>query len=511
MWSIFNTTSVSKEEFGTAMSSESSFVDIKTMELVYKIIFYIYSFVGITSLLTFFHMRKNYVIKQMNFHLTFLNGLFAFISGIVTISVQFTNLPCPVSLFTSNVINPFYNSIFLSRSLRLVLLYQYNIYKVNTLELRKKIYNGKYKTTEVEPNKYLPHKYKVINRIIYGVITVSTLSGLIYTIVMLIMYSDRCPLSTNQSALQQIKTNGKETQILFNFAQIFGLIFAFVLIIMIYFISKVEDNNKYGVKFECWTTSILIITITSFNLYLNNSVNKSKELIHSNGNAKLTSRSLLTIYDYTKGGRALFSIISTYMIFACIILPCIRCWNNRKHNENIDTGLYRKQNYFYKLLNYPPVLEKLEKIAIKDFSVENILFWKNYQNLHRKVFVYFSSFIDSNERERNVDFDNYYQNYMKHFSISEMEDFPYYPNTKIPKELLPYFVNFYYNFIDVSSPAAVNITDKEIKQILLNFNSVKTISVFDEAKNEVVEMMYNSIYPILLKNNKDLSHYVNPV
>jgi hypothetical protein len=33
-----------------------------------------------------------------------------------------------------------------------------------------------------------------------------------------------------------------------------------------------------------------------------------------------------------------------------------------------------------------------------------------------------------------------------------------------------------------------------------------TVSMFDEAKNEVVEMMYNSIFPILLKKNRKELH-----
>jgi len=48
----------------------------------------------------------------------------------------------------------------------------------------------------------------------------------------------------------------------------------------------------------------------------------------------------------------------------------------------------------------------------------------------------------------------------------------------------------------------VNISGTSERQIYNEICFNPTIGVYDSAKNEVVEMMYNSIYPIFLKNNK---------
>ncbi|ORY22613.1 hypothetical protein LY90DRAFT_515461 [Neocallimastix californiae] len=101
----------------------------KIMKNVYLVIFIIYLIIGIISLAIFVKLKNWYIIKQRNFKLTFINGLFAFISGLVTLLVQIYTLPCGFTLYVSDVINPFYNAIFLSRSLRIVLLYKFNIFK----------------------------------------------------------------------------------------------------------------------------------------------------------------------------------------------------------------------------------------------------------------------------------------------------------------------------------------------------------------------------------------------
>ena len=56
-------------------------------------------------------------------------------------------------------------------------------------------------------------------------------------------------------------------------------------------------------------------------------------------------------------------------------------------------------------------------------------------------------------------------------------------------------------FIKANCPAKVNISYKIVKAI--ESEIVKpTVGIFDVAKDEVVDMMYNSIYPIFLKKNK---------
>ena len=62
----------------------------------------------------------------------------------------------------------------MSRSLRVVLLYHFNIFKVTAIKKRNKKRREYYVTGESEPNYYLPKVYKKVNNIIYFVIAIPT-------------------------------------------------------------------------------------------------------------------------------------------------------------------------------------------------------------------------------------------------------------------------------------------------------------------------------------------------
>eukprot|EP00833_Pecoramyces_ruminatium_P000980 jgi/Orpsp1_1/1175012/evm.model.c7180000052308.1 len=220
------------------------------MENAYKIIFVIYVIIGLLSLIIFFRLRNWYIIKQRNFTLTFINGLFAFISGFVTLLLQFKTLPCGYTLYVSDVINPFYNSIFLSRSLRIVLLYQFNIFKVTAINKKRKIKEIAYMGTQ-EPNYYLPKVYKKVNKIIYAVIIIPTVIAFCITVFMHSQKFESCPFifENDQNAVEQLKgENGDEISNLYALAQKFGIVLTLAMIIMVYFISRVKDSSKYGAK-----------------------------------------------------------------------------------------------------------------------------------------------------------------------------------------------------------------------------------------------------------------------
>ncbi len=100
------------------------------------------------------------------------------------------------------------------------------------------------------------------------------------------------------------------------------------------------------------------------------------------------------------------------------------------------------------------------------------------------------------------DFEGYYQQQVQSFTSFTIGENSYDPNLPIPKELLPYYKLFYDTFIDSLSPASVNINGSTVKQIQYEMRNCPTVGMYDAAKDEIVEMMYNSIYPILLRNNK---------
>jgi len=514
------------------------------MERVYIIIFIIYVIIGLSALTVFFSLRDWYIIKQRNFMLTFINGIFAFISGFVTLLVQFKPLPCGVTLYVSDVINPFYNAIFLSRSLRIVLLYRFNIFKVTALNKKRKV-KSTFMGTQ-EPNYYLPKVYKKVDRIIYGVIAAPTILALFITIYMHTRetekhekYLDICNFTkVNGPAADLLKSEetGKVMGKLYSIAQIFGMIMAFAMIIMVYFVSKVKDSSKYGAKFECLSTIFLIIAITLLNLFINKDVSNEKIAMHNgikqglrqqnpgqtsqyimeNYSSAFSSiqyplRILISIYDYTKGGRVLFCIISTYIIFSAIILPIIKCYNSKKEKNKYFHEPTSSIQYFYKVLNSPPLIEELRNIAIKEFSVENVLFWENYQVLQKMIYRYQIEFkraerIGNPKLISQYDFEGYYQQQLQTFSVSSMDDYSYDPNMPVPREILPYYVSFYQTFIDSMGPASVNISGATVKHIYGEMCTYPTIGMFDEAKNEIVEMMYSSIFPILLRQNRKQLH-----
>jgi len=494
----------------------------KVINIVYIFIFAIYSIVGIASLITFYCLRKWYIIRQRGFWLTFINGIFAFISGFVTLLVQIVPTPCALSLYTSNVINPFYNLIFFCRSLRIVLLYHFNIFKVSELKRRnrkriKESYSG-----EKEPNSYLPKIYKTVDRIIYFVIAIPTVICFIIT-----LYLDNIYLSENNIECSLFKASDANEQVkkpqinnAFAVARIFGSIIAIAMTVMLFALAKVKDNSKYGVKFECISTILLIVIITALNMILNNFIiGKSREYHLDPGQQAFTlsgritdssnypRRIFLKIFDYTKGGKVLFCIISCYMIFATILLPCIKCIKSKKEQEKYFNEPTNSIQYFYKILNSPPLIEELKSIAIKEFSVENILFWENYQVLQKMVYRYQ---MELRIAERygdpllvsQYDFESYYQQQLQAFSVSSMDEYSYDPNMPVPKELLSYYVSFYQTFIHSLGPASVNISGTTIKRIYNDFCSYPTVGIYDNAKNEVVEMMYSSLFPIFLRRNR---------
>ncbi|OUM57991.1 hypothetical protein PIROE2DRAFT_16853 [Piromyces sp. E2] len=106
--------------------------------------------------------------------------------------------------------------------------------------------------------------------------------------------------------------------------------------------------------------------------------------------------------------------------------------------------------YFYKVLNTPALINELRDIAIKEFSVENVLFWDNYKIIQKMIYRYQEEFDRAKEMndERYVtqyDFEGYYQQQLASCqSSSSMDSYSYDPNMAIPNEILPYFLSFYY-------------------------------------------------------------------
>ncbi|ORX43445.1 hypothetical protein BCR36DRAFT_303847, partial [Piromyces finnis] len=169
--------------------------------------------------------------------------------------------------------------------------------------------------------------------------------------------------------------------------------------------------------------------------------------------------------------------------------------------------------YFYKVLSTPSLVNELRDIAIKEFSVENVLFWENYQILKKMVYRYQmeskkAKDLGNEDLISEYDFEGYYQQ-IQGYSIPSIDDFSYDANMPVPKEIMPYYTSFYHMFIDYNGPAVVNITNRTIKNIFNEICTFPTVGIYDSAVDEVVELMYYSLYPILLKQNE--KHIANTI
>jgi len=181
---------------------------------------------------------------------------------------------------------------------------------------------------------------------------------------------------------------------LFMVARIYGYILATVLLVMLIFLYRIKDNNKYGAKvnldnllnnlkkirrkkiilfiieinkifllkfffyfifffyclnnikkFECISTIFLIIILTIVHTLLNASIERARGMHYSsmlnrsaNNNISVKKneypiRLLLIIYNWTKGGKALYCIIACYMIFVSIVIPSIKCWSSTREKN----------------------------------------------------------------------------------------------------------------------------------------------------------------------------------
>ncbi|ORX43438.1 hypothetical protein BCR36DRAFT_460764 [Piromyces finnis] len=289
---------------------------------------------------------------------------------------------------------------------------------------------------------------------------------------------------------------------LFIIVQIFGGIYTFLSFVMTILLTFVKDANVFGVKFECLSTCILIFIANVINVILQ--VNASIDYDVNTNNHR---RMYLDLFESTKGGKILFTFVSIYMLFTSITLPLIHYYKSRKTNRKFNKAELYSKELFNKVLNTPVLINELRNISVKEFSAENVLFWENYQVLQKLNYRYYCEYKKAEESGDirlidDYDFEGLDQEQIQAaYTTSAMDNYSYNPNAQVPKGLLPYYERFFKNFIDDNGIATVNISSQTIRQIASEM-PLPTIGIFDNAKEEVVELMYTSIYPILLKNNE---------
>ncbi len=100
-------------------------------------------------------------------------------------------------------------------------------------------------------------------------------------------------------------------------------------------------------------------------------------------------------------------------------------------------------------MNTPSLVNELKNIAIKEFSVENVLLWENYKILQNMVYRYQVEYNKAKElgNEQIVtqyNFDEYYKQVQQNYqSTISMDEYSYDPNMQVPKQIMKYYVSFY--------------------------------------------------------------------
>ncbi|ORX43448.1 hypothetical protein BCR36DRAFT_251506, partial [Piromyces finnis] len=302
--------------------------------IIYIILFIIFLIYGITSLTFFYLLRESYIIRQRGFSLTFSGGILTLINIIFGFIPQITEVPCAFTLFSANVINVAVNFIFLTRSYRVIFNYHFNIYKVSSIN-NKKI-KGTYDAS-IEPNSYLPKINRRINKLLFMIVVIPVLIAIFATLVIYFKYHEKlkndCPLFGNyerSDAMLALKHNtGKE---LFRVVVFYGILFfvlSFINTIGLYF---VKDANKYGIKFECMSVSIMVIVFNIINIVVQIFGSTESDAGNLVKNEK-KYKAFLAFFEKTKGGKILFTIVQVYMLFVSISLPVIHYYKAR-FNKN---------------------------------------------------------------------------------------------------------------------------------------------------------------------------------
>jgi len=520
--------------------NDKYFMKFKVLDFSGKIflalnIFLIFYYV--ISLIWLVKYKNWYIIKQRNFKLTFIGGIANFISTFSNSATQVLMFPCAYSYYSATIATVISQICFTARSLRLIFLYKLNIFKVTELSQKKFIQNSK-NATIIEPNIYYKSIYKLVDKrivqyFIFGLVALITIVSVIMHARTIEGHSYQCsftegidvnskisniniklqsnntqssgqggpyspygPYSSSSAIPDDIKNQiniAEKIQTMFKIPVVAGTFFIIMnIIIFITFIfTNIKDDQKLGIKFDCFSNSF-VHSITQIIYFL-------LEAYRRNGQYKVE---FIDEFDkFTKNGILLFIINGFYLHLTSVIIPIIKCIKAKRLDKKYEKEPTNTMQYFYKILNSQNLVEELKAIAIQEFVVENVLFWENYCILQKLVTrakqkQETNGDSSSNSHHQKLTLQDIYSQNSSH------DDDSYDPNYPLMPQLVPYFNAFYHTFIDIDGPAAVNISGSTVRRIYHDFYTYPTVGIFDEAKDEVVESMYFSIFPILLQQNR---------
>ncbi|ORX75545.1 hypothetical protein BCR32DRAFT_271858 [Anaeromyces robustus] len=467
------------------------------------------------SLIWLYHYRKWYIVKQRNFILTFIGGIATFLYTFFNLITQVITIPCAYTYYSPTVFSFIMQLCFISRAIRLILLYKLNVFKVTELSKEKFIKKSK-SGAITEPNIYYKSIYKMVDKRIVRNLFIILVTLDVSICVYFHYKSHSCSFSQFVNINDKIASNSKLNayvnanhldkstvntgfslefiQTMFLIPKITSIGFGIINFIIagIFTFSKIRDDHKFGIKFDCFSNAVVLFTLQIIKQVITNEhIIKDKELLEK-------------INYSTKNGTLIFVFTGFYIQTTSVVIPLIKCIRTERMNKLHEHEPTNSLQYFYKVLRSPNLIEELKTIAIQEFSVENVLFWENYCILRKyanKVIKRQNSNINiNNSNESNSN--HYLLQDINSQSSSSQDDEYYNPNFPLNPELLPYYNSFYHTFIDINGAASVNLTSNTVKKIHHAFYTFPTIGIFDEAKDEIVETMFFSIFPTLLQQNR---------
>jgi len=491
--------------------------------------------------------RNWYVFKQRNFILTFIGGIANFICTFSNSSTNIMRMSCSYSYYSATVATFIMQICYIFRAFRLILLYKLNIFKVTILSEEK---FTKKNVKLQEPNIYFKSMYKLVNNRLIKVsipllvLFVSIISGGFHLKANLDhkefgticgtslvdinarinsemygkCYMDK--LAKNATLVEGIDKKNVSTFSLmhnmFLIPEVLCVLFIIVCLVIasIFTFTEITDNQKFGFKFDCFSSAIISIIVGTFYFYFKF---KMKDIISLHKDGKDNGFTTIhQLYLRSKRGILFFVIIGLYIQLTSIIIPLIQCIKiERLNKKNVNDSMHSLE-FFKKVLKQQSLVEELKSIAIQEFSVENILFWENYCILHKMVDRVVNRFNDVDIADKDIEYyplfsleDLMYTPSQSESVSSVVEDGSYNPNLPILPQLQPYFDTFYYTFIHEEGQSKVNLRASTVEKIDHELDNFPTVGVFDKAKNEIVEAMYFSIYPIFLQQNRNRLGRIN--
>ncbi|KAG4106393.1 hypothetical protein H8356DRAFT_1269392 [Neocallimastix lanati (nom. inval.)] len=512
------------------------------MYCVLEILLLIYYFVPLLWIIKY---KDWYIFKQRNFVLTFIGGIANFLSTFSNSSTNIMRLPCSLTYYSATIATFIMQACYVFRAFRLILLYKLNIFKVTTLNKNKFTKKAEKNSGLVEPNIYFKSIYRLVNKkltkiliplLVFLVSLISvgfhikanmdhkgfgTICGFSLVDINARINSEmygKCymdKLAKNSTLVADIKRENVSTfsymRTMYRIPEVLTILFTTICLVIAgtFAFSEINDDQKFGYKFDCFSSAIISILIGFLYFYFKFEMKDIITLDEKEMKRSLTSKH--QIYLRTKQAILFFVIIGIYIQLTSVIIPLVQCIKIERINKKRTNDSMNTIEFFYRVLKHPSLVEELKTVAVQEFSVENVLFWENYCTLHKLVSRTMHHLGEAEADSRGTEYyslfslqDMMYSNsHSGSLSSSNLDEESFDPNLPILPPLLPYYQTFYNTFISIEGPAPVNITADIIGRINHEFNNLPTLGVFDEAKNEVVDSMFFSIYPIFLQRNRN--------